>query len=119
STMSSSAPARSRSADSTPSCERAGSPRTSSAVRPWRPKSMPSGRSAKAPSWPPSSSRSGLLERLDLQGDGDLVADHGATGLQRHVDVDAEVLAVQDDRCLEAGNLTVAHARVDAVELQL
>ena len=41
--------------------------------------------------------RSGLLERLDLQRDGDLVADDGAAGLQRQVDVDPEVLAVQHD----------------------
>ena len=40
---------------------------------------------------------SGLLERLDRQRDGDLVADDRSTGLQRHVDVDAEVLAVQND----------------------
>ena len=39
--------------------------------------------------------RSGLPERLDLQCDGDLVADDGAAGFQGHVDVDAEVLAVQ------------------------
>jgi ABC-type uncharacterized transport system permease subunit len=40
---------------------------------------------------------SGLLERLDRHRDGDLVADNRSAGLQRHVDVDAEVLAVQHD----------------------
>jgi hypothetical protein len=40
---------------------------------------------------------SGLPERLDLQADGDLVADDGAAGFKRHVNIDAEVLAVQHD----------------------
>ncbi len=40
---------------------------------------------------------SGLLQGLDLQCDGDLVADDGSARFQRHVDVDAEVLAVQHD----------------------
>jgi hypothetical protein len=36
-----------------------------------------------------------LLERLDIERDGDLVADDGAAGLQRKLEVDAEVLAAQ------------------------
>jgi hypothetical protein len=45
----------------------------------------------------PHATVSGLLERFDLQRDGDLVADDRATRFQRHVDIDAEVLAVQHD----------------------
>ncbi len=37
---------------------------------------------------------SGLLDRLDLEGDRHLVADDRAAGFQRQVDVDAEVLTV-------------------------
>src|ERR1700758_1086289 len=62
---------------------------------------------------------SGLLDSLDLEGDRHLVADHRAARFQRQVDVDTEVLTVQHHRCLEAGDLTVAHARVDAVEVQV
>ena len=61
----------------------------------------------------------GLAECLDRQADGDLVADDRAATLQRHIDVDAEVLAVQHDRCLEARDLTVAHAGVHAVVLEV
>src|SRR5450759_4171267 len=63
------------------------------------------------------SGRSGLLAGLDLQGDGDLVADDYAAALERHGDVDAEVTAVEDGGGLETGDGTVAHAGVDAVEL--
>ena len=62
---------------------------------------------------------SGLLERLDFEGDGHLVADDGAAGLERHVDVDAEVLAIQHDSGREPGDLAMAHAGVDAVELEV
>src|ERR1700739_95076 len=62
---------------------------------------------------------SGLLDRLDLQRYRPLVADDRTARFQRQVDVDAEVLTVQHHRRLEAGDLTVAHARVDAVEVQV
>jgi hypothetical protein len=40
---------------------------------------------------------SGLPERFDLERDGDLVADDRAAGLERHIDVDTEVLAIEHD----------------------
>src|SRR3978361_2471609 len=79
---------------------------------------MPNARSVKAPSWRPGFS-SALLERLDVEGDGDLVAEDDAAALERSVEVDAELLAAQDDRCLEASDFAVAHAGVDAIEFQL
>lgn len=41
--------------------------------------------------------------------------DYGTAAWPRHTDVNAEVLAIQHYRRLEAGNLAVAHARIDAV----
>src|SRR5690606_5426041 len=64
-------------------------------------------------------SGSGLETGLDLEEDGDLVADHGAAAFERHVDGDAEVLAIDDGGGLEAGDGALAHAGVDAVELEL
>src|SRR6202012_755588 len=61
---------------------------------------------------------SGLLDRLDVDGYRHFVAYDRAAGLQRHVNVDPEVVAVQHDRRLEAGDLAVAHAGTDTVELQ-
>src|SRR6478735_370268 len=70
-----------------------------------------------SPSTPPRRIASRLLECFDLQGDGDLVADDRATGLQRHVDIDAEVLAVQHHRGFEPGDRAVSHPGIHAVEL--
>jgi len=42
-----------------------------------------------------------------------------APGFQRQIDVNAEVLAIQHDRRLETGDLTLAHARIDTVELEV
>src|SRR5690606_35246268 len=61
---------------------------------------------------------SGLQAGLDLEGDGDLVADDGSAAFQRHLDADAEVLAVDDGGGLEAGDRALAHTGVDAVELE-
>src|SRR5690606_19646178 len=48
---------------------------------------------------------SGSLDGRDLELEGDLLADQDTTGLQGGVPGDAEVLAVDDDRALEAGAL--------------
>jgi uncharacterized protein (TIRG00374 family) len=61
---------------------------------------------------------SGLQAGLDLEGDGDLVADDGAAAFEGHVDGDAEVLAVEDGGGFEAGDRAVAHAGVDAAEFE-
>lgn len=52
------------------------------------------------------------LDGLDLERDGDLVADDDAATLERHLDVDAEVLAVDDGLGVESGDGALAHARL-------
>src|SRR5687768_3568865 len=62
------------------------------------------------------SSGSGCLDRGDLELERDLVADQDAAGLERGVPGDAPVLAVDDDRALEADALVAERVGGRALE---
>src|SRR3954462_13867216 len=65
-------------------------------------------------------SRSGVAENgLDLELDGDLVTDDDAAAVHRHLDVDAELVAVDLGLGREAGAEAAVGVRAEAVELQV
>src|SRR6478609_11381872 len=81
---------------------------------------MPRGPRAEARSPRRRSFGSGGAEHgLDLELDGDLVADDDAAAVHRHVDVDAEGLAGDLGLGREAGARAAVGVRTEAVELQL
>src|SRR3954462_4255430 len=65
-------------------------------------------------------SRSGVAENgLDLELDGDLVTDDDAAAVHRHLDVDAELVAVDLRLGGEAGARAAVGVRAEAVELEV
>src|SRR3954451_2403897 len=77
----------------------------------------------KAPGLPGAFGRAregsgGAEDGLDLELDGDLVTDDDTAAVHRHLDVDAEVVAVDLGLGREAGAVAAVGVRSEAVELQ-